>query len=143
MRVPKVAIGLPVYNGAKYVAEAIESVLAQTYGDLELVISDNASTDATEEICRDYTARDSRVRYARAEQNGGAAWNFNRTFELSRGEYFKWLAHDDAIGPQYLARCLAVLDRDPGVVLCHTRTGIINGQGELVADDGTEDFETW
>ena len=139
----RVSIGLPVYNGANYVAEAIESALAQTNGDLELVISDNASSDATEEICREFASRDGRVRYARAEQNGGAAWNFNRTFELSRGEYFKWLAHDDAIDPQYLARCVNVLDQDPTVVLCHTRTGIINGRGELVADDGTEEFETW
>jgi glycosyltransferase involved in cell wall biosynthesis len=139
----KVAIGLPVYNGAKYVAEAIESVQAQTYSDFELLISDNASSDATEEICRDFASRDSRIHYSRAEENRGAAWNFNRAFELSRGEYFKWLAHDDVIGPQYLARAVAVLDENPTIVLCHARTGIIDGQGELVTDPGSEDLESW
>ncbi len=143
MTAPRVAIGLPVYNGARYVGEAIDSVLAQTYSDFELVISDNASSDATEEVCRDYAARDSRVRYHRAAENRGAAWNFNRTFELSDSEYFKWLAHDDVIGPRYLEHAIAVLERDPAVVLCHSRTGIIDGRGELVGDDGSQDFETW
>lgn len=141
--IPRVAIGLPVYNGEKYLAEAIESVLGQTCADFQLVISDNASTDATQEICREFAARDRRVRYARAEQNRGAAWNFNRTFELSDGEYFKWLAHDDVIGPRYLERALDVMDRDSSLVLCHSRTGIVDGQGELIADPGSDDPKVW
>src|SRR5215207_1517689 len=108
---PRVSVGLPVYNGENYLAEAIDSVLAQTYQNFELIISDNASTDSTEEICRDYAARDRRIRYFREPQNRGAAWNFNHTFELARGEYFKWVAHDDVIGPQYLARTVDQLDR--------------------------------
>ncbi len=131
---PRVTVGLPVYNGEKFLGEAIESVLDQTFEDFELVISDNASTDATEEICRDYAARDRRVRYARAPQNRGAAWNFNRAFELAGGEYFKWLAHDDVIGPRYLARTVEALDHDASLVLCHSQTGIIDGEGELIAD---------
>ena len=115
-------------------AEAIESVQAQTFADFELVISDNASTDATEEICRGAAARDSRIHYHRAEVNGGAPWNFNNTVAHSSGEYFKWLAHDDAIGPTYLEQTLAVFEHDAGVVLCHARTGIIDGQGQLVID---------
>jgi glycosyltransferase involved in cell wall biosynthesis len=143
MNRPRISVGMPVYNGSKYVVEAIESVLAQTFGDFELVISDNASTDATEDICRDFAARDARIRYVRNRQNRGAAWNFNRTFELATGDYFKWLAHDDAIGPQYLARTSEVLDQDPALALCHARTGIIDSQGELVGDEDSEDFEAW
>ena len=93
--VPLVSVGLPVYNGERYLREAVDSVLGQTYVNLELVISDNASTDATEAICREYAARDPRVRYHRAERNRGAVWNFNRAFELARGEFFMWQAFDD------------------------------------------------
>ena len=131
---PRVSIGLPVYNGERFVGEAIESVLAQTFADFELVISDNASTDGTEAICRGFAARDRRVRYVRAAQNQGAAWNFNRTFELSTGELFKWLAHDDVIGPRYLEQTIGILDRDASLVLCHSQTGVIGGEGEVIAD---------
>jgi glycosyltransferase involved in cell wall biosynthesis len=143
MSTPRVSIGLPVYNGAKYVGEAIESILAQTYSDFELVISDNGSSDATEEICRDFAARDSRIRYTREPRNRGAAWNFNRTFELSGGEYFKWLAHDDVIGPHYLASAVDALDRDATLVLCHSRTGIIDRCGRLIGDYDSDESEAW
>jgi len=134
-RNPKVTVGLAVYNGEKYLGEAIDSVLAQTFRDFELVISDNASTDSTEEICRAYVARDARVRYFRAPQNRGAAWNFNHTLDLAQGEYVKWLAHDDVIGPDYLARTVEALDRDPALVVCHSRTDIIDSRGDLVHGD--------
>src|SRR5688572_10868700 len=98
---PRVSIGLPVYNGENYLAEAIDSILAQTFEDFELIISDNASTDRTQEICEAYAAKDGRIRYYRSEVNKGSAWNFNRVFELARGEYFKWAAHDDYIAPEY------------------------------------------
>jgi glycosyltransferase involved in cell wall biosynthesis len=125
----RVSIGLPVFNGEKYLAEALDSILAQTFADFELIISDNASTDRTPEICRAYTARDSRVRYFRNETNLGAARNFDRVFELSSGEYFKWAAHDDVCAPEFLERCVKVLDQDASVVLCHPRTTIIDEQG--------------
>src|SRR5690242_6344650 len=99
---PKVSIGLPVYNGERFLAEAIDSVLAQTFTDFELIISDNASTDRTPEICKAYAEKDSRIRYYRNEENQGASWNFNRVFELSRGMCFQWLAHDDYIAPGFL-----------------------------------------
>lgn len=118
MNNPKVSIGLPVYNGEKYVARAIESVLAQSFSDFELIISDNASTDATQEICRAYAGRDPRIRYYRTEQNLGAAPNFNRVFELAHGDYFQWLASDDMLAPEFLSRCVPVLDNDPATVLC-------------------------
>jgi glycosyltransferase involved in cell wall biosynthesis len=84
---PKVSIGLPVYNGEAYIQNAIDSILFQSFTDFELIISDNASTDETEKICREYADKDLRVRYYRVEQNRGAAWNFNRVFKLSSGQY--------------------------------------------------------
>jgi glycosyltransferase involved in cell wall biosynthesis len=130
---PLVSIGLPVFNGENYIAEAIESVLSQTLGDLELVISDNASTDGTQAICRDFARRDRRIVYARNERNLGAAPNYNRSFDLSRGRYFKWLAHDDRIEPTFLARTAAVLEAEPDVVLCNTLIDFIDGAGQRLA----------
>jgi glycosyltransferase involved in cell wall biosynthesis len=133
--IPKVSIGLPVYNGEKYLASAIHSLLIQTFCDFELIISDNASTDGTAEICRWYAARDSRIRYYREGANRGAAWNFTHTFELARGEYFKWQAHDDLCETTFLEKCVAVLDADPSVVLCHTRSAVIDCLGNLAPED--------
>lgn len=132
---PRVSIGMPVYNGENYIEPAIDSILAQTFRDFELIICDNASTDRTEEICRAYAARDSRVRYYRNEQNIGANPNHNRTVELARGEYFKWAAHDDLCAPEFLERCVAVLDQHPEVVLCHSLVQIIGPDGAIVAKD--------
>jgi glycosyltransferase involved in cell wall biosynthesis len=103
---PKVATGMPVWNGEKFVSEAIESILAQTYGDFELVISDNASTDATAEICHDYAKQDARIRYIRQKTNIGAAPNYNEVFRHSSGQYFKWAAHDDVLAPEFIGECV-------------------------------------
>lgn len=130
--IPRVTIGLPVYNGQNYLAETMESLLAQTCTDFELVISDNASTDRTETICREYAVRDERIRYYRQEENVGASANYNRVFELARGVYFKWAAHDDLLAPTYLERCVAVLDADPDVVLAYTQAKAIDDQGQVV-----------
>ena len=128
---PKVSIGLPVYNGARYLAETLESILAQTYTDFELVISDNASTDETEVICRSFAARDKRIRYHRNVTNVGLSKNYTRAFELSSGEYFRWATYDDPIAPEYLASCVAVLDSDPSVVLVHSRSSRIDEHGRV------------
>jgi glycosyltransferase involved in cell wall biosynthesis len=127
---PTVSIGLPVRNGAAFVAEAIESILAQTFPDFELVISDSASTDGTPEICRSYAAADRRIRFYRQESNIGAAQNFNLVFHRSSAKYFKWAAHDDLIRPTYLERCVAALEADPEAVLCHSVVEIVDGAGE-------------
>jgi glycosyltransferase involved in cell wall biosynthesis len=125
-----VSIGLPVYNGENYLREAIDSVRAQTYVDWELVISDNASTDATGDICRAYAAADQRIRYHRNETNVGAAPNYNRVWNLAGGRYFKWLAHDDRLKPRYLEVMTAALEARPEVVLCNTVVDYIDGKGE-------------
>jgi glycosyltransferase involved in cell wall biosynthesis len=129
---PRVSIGMPVFNGEKYIRFALDSILAQSFQCFELIISDNASTDRTQEICLEYVAKDKRIRYYRNKQNIGAARNHNRVFELSVGEYFKWAAHDDILAPDFLSQCLNVLDRDPSTVLCHSKTGRINERGELL-----------
>jgi glycosyltransferase involved in cell wall biosynthesis len=133
---PTVTIGIPVYNGQNYLEQAVDSVLAQSYTDFEVVITDNASTDRTREICENYAQQDSRVRYFRSAENKGATWNFNRAFELSRGKYFKWLAHDDMVAPDYLAKCVAHLDEDSGVVVSYSRVRMIDGAGDLIEDYG-------
>jgi glycosyltransferase involved in cell wall biosynthesis len=127
---PRVSIGLPVYNGDNFLAAAIDTLLNQTFTDFELIISDNASTDGTEAMCREYAAKDPRVQYHRSETNYGAAWNFNNTFHLARGEYFKWAAHDDTHHPEFLARCVEVLDRSPEIVLCFSKTTFIDESGK-------------
>src|SRR5512146_3281366 len=112
---------MPVYNGEKYLAEAIESVLNQTFQEFELIISDNCSNDATDQICLKYARSDARIRYYRSDVNRGAAWNHNRLVHLARGEFFKWQCYDDLCAPEFLAKCLAVLESDPGAVLCYPR----------------------
>ena len=96
------------------------------------MISDNGSTDRTEEICRRFAQRDARIRYSRQETNQGAAWNYNQVVHLAAGEYFKWAAHDDLITPDYLEKCVAVLDGDPGLVLCCTDDQDIDVDGNPV-----------
>ncbi len=127
---PEVSIGLPVFNGEKYLAETLDSILAQTYRDFELIISDNASTDNTGSICESYVAKDSRVRYYRNKTNVGVSANFNRVFHLSSARYFKWAACDDICAPDFLEKCVKVLDANPSVVVCHSKTGRINDHGK-------------
>lgn len=129
---PRVTIGLPVYNGQEFLEETLECLLGQTYRDFEIVISDNGSTDRTQEICRRFAGRDARIRYSRQETNQGAAWNYNQVVHLAAGEYFKWAAHDDLITPDYLEKCVAVLDGDPGLVLCCTDDQDIDVDGNPV-----------
>ena len=93
--IPKVSIGMPVYNGERFIRKALDSLLAQTFTDFELIISDNASTDATPEICKEYAKRDNRIRFIRQPKNMGAIWNFNFVLQEAQGEYFMWAASDD------------------------------------------------
>ena len=128
----RVSIGIPVFNGGRFLEQTLISLLSQTFTDFEIVISNNASTDNTEDICRAYMARDPRVRYYRADSNGGAAWNHNRVFHLSTGEYFKWNSADDLCGPEFISRCVEALDRDQSAVMAHVQPIEINELGECL-----------
>jgi len=121
-----------VYNGENFLRDALDSILAQTYRDFELIISDNASTDGTEEICREYVERDPRVRYHRNEVNVGGVDNINQVFRLSTRRYFKWAAHDDRISPQFVERAIAELEARPAAVLCFSGVGVIDDGGAIV-----------
>jgi glycosyltransferase involved in cell wall biosynthesis len=112
--------------------EAVATLLSQTFGDFELVISDNASTDDTEEICREYARQDPRIRYERIPVNRGSSWNHNHLVDEARGRYFKWAAHDDVYEPELLRRCVEVLDADQSVVLCHSLVDDIDIEGTVV-----------
>jgi len=105
---PWLSIGMPVYNGEKYIREALDSLLAQSFTDFELIISDNASSDGTERICRDYAARDERVQYVRHAKNRGAIRNFQFLLDYVHGEYFMWAAHDDVWDAEWVANLLPI-----------------------------------
>jgi glycosyltransferase involved in cell wall biosynthesis len=129
--VPRLSIGLPVYNGEQYLAEALDALLGQSYEDFELIISDNASTDGTADICQGYAKQDARIRYVRQEHNIGLAPNHNFVADQARGELFKWAAADDLYGRDLLQCCIDALDKYPDVVLAHSWTGAIDGKGNV------------
>ncbi|MQA14189.1 MAG: glycosyltransferase [Pseudonocardiaceae bacterium] len=134
--VPRLSIGLPVYNGEQYLSEALDALLGQSYADFELIISDNASTDGTADICRRYAAQDPRIRYVRQSHNIGAAPNHNFVFVQARGELFKWASHDDLYARDLLRRCVEALDENPHMVLAHAWHAIVDGAGTV-----TETFD--
>ena len=134
----RVSIGMPLYNAERFVESALDSILAQTFTDFELIISDNASTDRTEEICRRYAAADARIAYSRNPRNMGATYNYNRTFELATGEYFRHAAYDDLLAPTNIERCVEALDRQPEVVLAYPRMEIMDGDGKLTGIGGCD-----
>ncbi len=133
-RTPRVSVGLTVYNGEPFLAETLDSLLAQTFEDFELIICDNASTDRTAEIVGDYAARDARIRYVRHPRNFGASGNERRAFALSRAPYFRWSGADDLYAPESIARCVEVLDRDPRVVLTYPKAKFIDDRGRVTHD---------
>lgn len=132
---PLVSIGVPVYNGELYLARALDSFLAQDFQDFEIIISDNASTDSTAKICTTYLERDERIHFYKNDKNIGLVGNFNRTFELSKGKYFKWAAHDDWHAPESLRVTVALLEENPSAVSCST--------GVAIVDEHAQQFDQW
>lgn len=134
MTIPTVSIGLAVRNEEKYLASALDSLLAQEFKDFEIVISDNASTDRTAAICQEYAKKDSRIRYHRNEKNIGMTGNQNRVFRLSTGEFFFWAGGHDLWHPQFISKCLNLMRADASIALCYPKILIINESGAQVDD---------
>jgi glycosyltransferase involved in cell wall biosynthesis len=126
---PLVSIGMPAHNAERYIRQSLDALLAQDYANFELIISDNASTDRTPEICQEYLAKDHRIRYSRNETDLGALKNFNRLFELSSGKYFMWAADHDLWDPTFVSACVSVLEAEPNVVLAYPQTMLIDPDG--------------
>jgi glycosyltransferase involved in cell wall biosynthesis len=130
---PVVSIGLPVFNGEQFLEQSLDSALAQTYSNFEVIISDNASTDRTASICERYVERDARIRYYRQPRTRAVTWNFRQVAMLARGEYFLWMAHDDLFAPQYIERCLEFLRKNPGTAVCYSKAIEIDEAGKPLA----------
>lgn len=137
---PLVSIGLPVYNGENFVAEAIECVLAQTFSDWELIICDNSSTDRTVSICRKFADKDSRIRIYQNERNMGVSPNYNRAFQLCHGRYFKWITHDDVFGAEFIESCIRELEDDDRVVMAFPRLAYVDADGRLLRRQQASDL---
>jgi glycosyltransferase involved in cell wall biosynthesis len=135
MSEPLVTVGLPVYNVERFVGQSIDTLLAQTFTDFKILICDNASTDRTGDVCREYASRDPRIEYHRNPTNLGMAGNYNRSFALSRSKYFRWAPADDYCAPELLEDHVRVLESDPGISLCYS-------QAWFVGEDGTP-YEMW
>lgn len=131
---PLVSIGLMVYNGEPFIRNALNSLLAQTFTDFELVVSDNGSVDQTEVICREFAARDERVRYYRSPTNNGAGWNTRKVIELSTGKYFKLAACDDYCEPGFLQACVNALEGDRSAILAYPKTRVVDQTGKFLED---------
>jgi glycosyltransferase involved in cell wall biosynthesis len=129
---PRLSVGIPVYNGEAFLDELLIELRGQTLSDLEIVISDNASSDRTEAICRKHAAADERVKYFRSDVNLGANPNFDRVFKLSRAPYFTWAAADDLHDRTFAEKCVALLDANPDVVLAHSGVRYINARGQTI-----------
>lgn len=127
---PLVTIGVPVYNSERYLRQSLDSLLAQSYSKFSLIISDNASSDSTPEICREYAAKDARVSWVRNAVNIGNPGNFNRVFELTKTKYLKWSTSDDLWAPTFLERAIEVMEREPDVALCYPKTYIVDAEGQ-------------
>lgn len=132
---PTVTVGIPVFNGARFIRQAIGSVLAQTFTDFELLISDNASVDDTAAICNEFAANDRRIKFVQQEKNRGPFWNLKFVTERATGGLLVWLAHDDALDRLFIEECVAYLDRNPRAV-------VVSGDFRIVDESGKQiDFE--
>ena len=128
---PRLTLGLPTYNGERFLAEALDALLAQTYTDFELIISDNASSDGTQQIAERYAADDARIRYVRHPVNRGSSFNHNFVIQQARGDFFKWVSDDDLYAPELLERCMDALDSRPEISLAHAWTAFLDDRGNL------------
>lgn len=133
MNQPKVSIGMPVYNGEKFICHALDSLLIQTFTNFELIISDNASTDSTRSICLDYAKKDRRIRFYHNNKNLGALENFQKVLELANANYFMWVAHDDLWEPSYISTLIDNMNNDENIVLSFAMFNTIDEKGTEIS----------
>ena len=127
-----VSIGLPVYNGENFLEKTLKCILSQSYKNIEVIISDNDSSDKTGDICREYASLDKRIVYSRNVKNLGASWNYNAVFHRSKGEYFKWAAHDDLFSKNFVDECVKILSHEPSCPLCHSKVLEIDEKEQII-----------
>lgn len=133
--IPKITIGMPVYNGQSYLKYALDSILSQTFENFELIVSDNASSDGTSKILAEYADRDDRIQVIKQPVNLGAAANYNILVDLAQGEYFKWAAHDDELEKTFLEKCYFAIEQAPGSpALAFPRTHWIRADGSSIGN---------
>lgn len=142
LHLPFVTLGVPVYNGERYLRDALDSLIAQDYSNLEIIIADNASTDGTQAICQEYTECDIRVRYFRHSENIGAKRNFEFLVSEARGDYFAWCAHDDLRHPSFISTCVEALEHRPSAVLCNGSVEFLDERGAIRKDWADLNFDT-
>ncbi len=133
-----VCVGIPVYNGERYLAAALESLLMQTYENIKIFICDNCSTDATNSICSAFMRSDRRISYIRNSHNIGGTPNYNKCFSFCDTKYFFWLAHDDVLDPYLLEKSVDLLERSPRLGLCHSAVRMIDGSGVPIGINDNE-----
>jgi glycosyltransferase involved in cell wall biosynthesis len=133
-----VSIGMPVYNEEKFIEKAIDSVLNQDYKNFELIISDNASTDHTKEICLNYTKKDPRIRFFSHDSTTDAATNFNYVTSIAKGDFFMWASGHDTRDPTFITRCIAELEKSGSVVLCYSDANWIDSEGNNIGNEQSD-----
>ncbi|HEX4682843.1 MAG TPA: glycosyltransferase [Gemmatimonadaceae bacterium] len=138
---PRVTIGVPVYNGERYLRICLDSLVSQTFSDIRIIVCDNASTDRTGDIARQYAERDARVQYHRNPVNIGCPRNFTRVVELCTTPFFRWASVDDLSAPTFVERCMEVLEARPDVVQAYPRTLTIDGDGRVTGEQ-VDDIRT-
>lgn len=132
MKNPLVTVGVPIFNAEEFIEDRITSFINQTYENLEIIISDNASTDKIQEICELFRKKDSRIKYVRQEKNMGATWNFSHVLEIANGKYFTWAAADDLILPEFFERIIPILENNNNVSCCCSKIKLFGPQSEYI-----------
>ncbi|WP_310485012.1 glycosyltransferase [Chamaesiphon sp. VAR_48_metabat_403] len=128
---PFLTIGIPIYNGERYIRESLDSIISQDYSNLEIIISDNCSTDKTKDICLEYADRDSRIKYYEQETNLGATANFNFILKLATGTFFTWAAYDDYLATSYVRKCIEKMQQHPTAIGCCSEINFVNEDGTI------------
>lgn len=138
---PLVTIGVPAYNEGAYIREALESLLKQTYGNLEIIVADNGSTDETGAICQEFATKDKRVIHVRHPRNIGQNANFNHLPRIASGTYFCWASAHDLLENDFVERCVEALEADPRAALAYPRTLYMDGDGNVTGEKVRNPFD--